>query len=177
VSLQERTSCAWNTNQFFTARIFNGKFNTHSDGVDMPFSQMATSAVANRLPKVIGPKAHAVIDYAMAGTMIAMGAFFWRNNKRAALGAMLCGAATAATSMLTDYPVGVKRVIGFETHGKIDAGLAGLTATMPNFLAFSDEEEAKFFRGAALAETVVAGLTDFEAPAGKVLQMPLDRMA
>lgn len=143
----------------------------------MPFSQMATSAVANRLPKVISPKAHAVIDYAMAGTLFAMGAFFWRNNKRAALGAMLCGAATAATSMLTDYPGGVKRVISFETHGKIDAGLAGLAATMPNFLAFNDEEEAKFFRGVALAETVVTGLTDFDAPTAKVLRMPTDRMA
>ncbi|MCU1286592.1 MAG: hypothetical protein JWO13_2942 [Acidobacteriales bacterium] len=143
----------------------------------MPLSQMATSAVANRLPKVINPKVHAVIDYAMAGTFFALGAFFWRNNKRAAVGAMLCGAATAATSMLTDYPGGVKRVISFETHGKIDAGLAGLTATMPNFLAFGDEEEAKFFRGAALAETVVTGLTDFEASTGKVVRMPYERMA
>jgi hypothetical protein len=143
----------------------------------MPFSQMATSAVANRLPKVINPKAHAVIDYAMAGTFFALGAFFWRDNKRAAIGALLCGAATTATSMLTDYPGGVKRVISFETHGKIDAGLAGLTATMPNFLAFGDEDEAKFFRGAALVETVVTGLTDFEAPTGNLLRMRHEQLA
>jgi hypothetical protein len=143
----------------------------------MPFSQMATSAVANRLPKVINPKAHAVIDYAMAGTFFALGAFFWRDNKRAAIGALLCGAASAATSMLTDYPGGVKRVISFETHGKIDAGLAGLTATMPNFLAFGDEDEAKFFRGAALVETVVTGLTDFEAPTGNLLRMRHEQLA
>jgi hypothetical protein len=74
--------------------------------------------------------------------------------------------------MLTDYPGGVKRVISFETHGKIDAGLAGLTATMPNFMAFNDEDEANFFRTAALAETVVTGLTDFEAPTGKVIEIP-----
>jgi hypothetical protein len=75
--------------------------------------------------------------------------------------------------MLTDYPGGVKRVISFETHGKIDAGLAGLAATMPNFLAFTDDEEANFFRTAALAETVVTGLTDFDAPTGKVVEMPI----
>src|SRR5438128_8061208 len=137
----------------------------------MPLSQMATRAVVNRLPKVINPTAHAVIDYVVAGTFFALGAYFWRNNKRAATGAVLCGSATAATSMLTDYPGGVKRVISFETHGKIDAGLAGLTATMPNFLAFNDEDEANFFRTAALAETVVTGLTDFEAPTGKVIEM------
>jgi hypothetical protein len=139
----------------------------------MPLSQLAARAVANKLPKVINPTAHAVIDYAMAGTFFALGAYFWRNNKRAALGAMLCGSATVATSMLTDYPGGVKRVISFETHGKIDAGLAGLAATMPNFLAFNDEEEANFFRTAALAETVVTGLTDFDAPTGKVVEMPI----
>jgi hypothetical protein len=139
----------------------------------MPLSQIAARAVANKLPKVINPTAHAVIDYAMAGAFFALGAYFWRNNKRAALGAMLCGSATVATSMLTDYPGGVKRVISFETHGKIDAGLAGLAATMPNFLAFKDEEEASFFRTAALAETLVTGLTDFGAPTGKVVEMPI----
>jgi hypothetical protein len=48
---------------------------------------------------------------------------------------------------------------------------------MPNFLAFGDEDEAKFFRGAALAETVVAGLTDFEAPTGNVLRMRHEQLA
>jgi hypothetical protein len=138
----------------------------------MPLTDMATRAVADRLPKVIKPKAHAVLDYAVAGAMFTLGAFFWKRNKRAAIGAMLCGGATVATSLLTDYPGGVKPFISFETHGKIDAGMAGLTATMPTFLAFGDEDEAKYFRGAALAETIITGLTDFSAGSEKVLEMP-----
>jgi hypothetical protein len=137
----------------------------------MALTDMAARAVADKLPKVIDPRTHAFIDYAVAGTFFILGAVFWRRNKRAAIGAMLCGGATAATSMLTDYPGGVKKVISFETHGRIDMGLTGLTATMPNFLAFTDEDEAKYFRGMALAETVVAGLTDFEAGPAKVLEM------
>jgi hypothetical protein len=137
----------------------------------MPLAQTATRVVADRLPKVIGPKAHAVADYSVASLFLFMGAMFWNRNKRAALAAFVCGGATAAVSMLTDYPGGVKRVISYRTHGRIDAGLAGLTAAMPNFMAFNDEEEAKYFRTMALAETVVTGLTDYEA-SYKVIEMP-----
>lgn len=137
----------------------------------MALTDMATRAVTERLPKVIKPKAHAILDYAMAGALITLGAFFWKRNKRAAIGAMACGGATLATALLTDYPGGVKPMISFETHGKIDAGMAGMTATIPTFLAFGDEDEAKYFRGAALAETLITGMTDFGSDA-KVLEMP-----
>jgi hypothetical protein len=138
----------------------------------MVLTGVATRAVTDRLPKVIKPKTHAILDYAMAGALITLGAFFWKRNKRAAIGAMACGGATAATALLTDFPGGVKPVISFETHGKIDAGMAGLTATLPTFLGFGNEDEAKYFRGAALAETIITGMTDFTATSGKVLEMP-----
>jgi hypothetical protein len=137
----------------------------------MALTDMATRAVTERLPKVIKPKAHAVLDYAMAGALITLGAFFWKRNKRAAIGAIACGGATLATSLLTDYPGGIKPMISFETHGKIDAGMAGMTATIPTFLAFGDEDEAKYFRGAALAETLITGMTDFGSDS-KILEMP-----
>jgi hypothetical protein len=65
----------------------------------------------------------------------------------------------------------VKRVVSYRTHGRIDAGLAGMSAAIPSFLAFGDEEEAKYFRTMALAETVITGLTDYEA-SYKVIEMP-----
>jgi hypothetical protein len=48
---------------------------------------------------------------------------------------------------------------------------------MPAFFAFRDEPEAKFFTTAALAETIVTGLTDFNARTGKVIEMPVNRPA
>jgi hypothetical protein len=141
----------------------------------MPLAQTATRVVADRLPKVIGPKAHAIADYSVVGIFLLMGAAFWGRNKRAAIAALACGGATAATSLVTDYPGGVKRVINYRTHGRIDAGLAGLAAAMPNFLAFQDEREAKFFRTMALAETVITGLTDYDAAISKVIEMPRRR--
>ena len=103
----------------------------------MALTDSATRLLADRLPKVIDPKTHAVIDYVMAGAFITMGAFYWSHNKRAAIGAFLCGGAAAATSMLTDYPGGIKKSISFQTHGKIDAGLAGLTTWTSSRCDFS----------------------------------------
>lgn len=139
----------------------------------MTLANTATRMVADKLPKVLDAKSHAVADYLTAGAFFVMAAAFWGRSKRASIAAAMCGGAITATSLLTNYPGGVKKVISFETHGRIDIGLAGLTASIPTFLAFSDEDEAKYFRGAALLETVVTGLTDFDSAAAssKVVEM------
>src|SRR5947199_10469767 len=132
----------------------------------MPLIQKGVQAVADRMPKVISPKTHAIIDYATAGSFLLTGALLWKRNKRAALGALLCGAMEAGTAMLTDYPGGVKPVISFQTHGRIDAGFAGFVATLPNVMMFGGEPEAMFFRGQGIALAAVTGLTDFSAGTG-----------
>jgi hypothetical protein len=125
--------------------------------------QKGLAAMSGRVPKVISPRTHAVIDYVVAGTFFAMGALYWGRNKRAAVSSIMCGAAATINSLLTDYPGGVWRVMSFENHGRIDMGLAGLTATMPGLMQFSDDRESRFFEVQALAETAVAAMTDFEA--------------
>jgi hypothetical protein len=130
----------------------------------MALTQTATKMVTDRLPKVLDARTHAIMDYVTVAGFVALAAMFWGRNKRAAIGAAMCGGAIAATSLLTDYPGGAKRVISFPTHGRIDVGLAGMTVAVPNFLAFAGEEEAKYFRGAALVETLITGLTDFDSP-------------
>src|SRR3954469_12426909 len=139
----------------------------------MTLASTATQMVANKLPKVLDAKSHAIADYVTAAGFAALAAMFWGRNKRAAIGAAMCGGAVVATSLLTNYPGGVKKVISFQTHGRIDVGLAGMTASAPNFLAFADEDESKYFRGAALVETVITGLTDFDSAAAsdKVVEM------
>ena len=129
----------------------------------MAILNTGVSALANRMPKVISPKAHAIIDYATAGTFLLMGALLWKRNRRAAIGSMVCGAMEAGTAMMTDFPGGVVKKISFETHGKIDAGFAGYVAMVPSVLGFGDEPEANFFRGQAIALAAVTGMTDFEA--------------
>lgn len=127
----------------------------------MPLLAQLTRWSTNKMPKVINPTAHAIIDYATAATFFAMAAFFWRRNKRAAISSLVCGSAETITALLTDYPGGVVREISFETHGKIDFGLAGLVANMPAMMRFSDEPESRFFTLQGMTLGAVTGLTDF----------------
>ncbi len=119
-------------------------------------------AISNRLPKVISPKNHAIIDYATAGGFFLMGALMWKRHKRAAISSWICGAQEATVAMLTDYPGGVWKVVSFPTHGKIDTGFAGLVAGMPNMLGFSDDWPAWYFRSQGMALAAVTGMTQFE---------------
>ncbi len=128
----------------------------------MAIVDSSVKALSNRLPKVISPKTHAIIDYATAGSFLLMGALLWKKHKRAAIGSIVCGAIEANTAMMTDYPGGVARLISFQTHGKIDSGFAGMVGLLPSLLGFSDEKESWFFRGQAMGLAAVTGMTDFE---------------
>jgi hypothetical protein len=136
----------------------------------MPLLDQSAKFVTNRLPKVINPTAHAIIDYAMAASFLAMGVFFWNRNKRAAISSLVCGGAEVVTALMTDYPGGVAREISFETHGSIDFGLSGMAASMPDLFRFSDDRETTFFRLQGLAMATVSGLTDFTGT-GKARQL------
>lgn len=129
----------------------------------MAVVQQAVGLLANKLPKVVSPRTHAIIDYAMIGAFIVVGALFWKRNKKASIAAFTCAAAEATTTLITDFPGGVADVISFETHGRIDATLAGAAVSLPNTLGFSDEPEARFFRIQGLALGAVTGLTEFTA--------------
>jgi hypothetical protein len=130
----------------------------------MPIVQKGVAALSDRMPKVLTPKQHAIADYITLGGLVLMTALFWKRNKRAAIGALVCAGAEATNTVLTDFPGGVAKVISFETHGKIDMGLAAICSAMPNFFGFDDEDEAKFFRVMGLNITAVGALTDFSRP-------------
>jgi hypothetical protein len=142
----------------------------------MPILQSGANFAARKMPKVITPGTHAVLDYAVAGAFLVMGMRLWKRNRRAALGSLTCGAAAAINSMLTDYPGGVFRVIDYSTHGRVDAGLAAITAAAPRFLGI-DESEARFFTGSALAETVITGLTDYNYYTDEKEEHPLEAVS
>ncbi len=127
----------------------------------MPMLNSAARMAAKPFPAVISPKAHAVIDYITIGSFLLSAALFWRRSKRAAVAALVSGGAELAVSLLTNYPGGVWKHINFKTHRDIDFGLAGMTATMPEFLAFKDEKEKKFFIAQGAAITVATELTKF----------------
>lgn len=128
----------------------------------MALMQKGVALAAGRMPKMINPRVHSALDYAVAGSFLLMGALFWKRNRRAALGSLLCGGATAAISLLTDYPGGVRKVIPYAMHGQIDSGLIAMTAAMPKLVNIKDDPEAKFFSRQAIAKTAITAMTDFD---------------
>jgi hypothetical protein len=126
----------------------------------MALINSAIGVATKRMPKAITPKGHAVIDYITLGAFIVTGALYWRRHKRAALSAFICGGAELALSLLTDYPGGVKKVISFPTHCKVDIGLAAMTAAMPEVMGFKDDREKRFFLAQSAGITVATNLTD-----------------
>ena len=127
----------------------------------MPILNSAVQIAAKPFPRAISPKTHAIIDYITVGSFFTTAAWFWGRRKRAAIAALISGGAELAISLLTNYPGGVKKVINFRTHREIDFGLGAMTATMPEFLAFKDENERKFFLAQGAMITAVSELTRF----------------
>ena len=116
---------------------------------------------ARRMPKKISPRTHSIIDYAIAGSFFITAGLLWRRHRRAAIAAVACGVAEVATAAITDYPGGVRPVISFATHEKVDGALASVAGAMPFVLRFSDDREATDFRAYGVAIAALTGLTDF----------------
>jgi hypothetical protein len=122
--------------------------------------------IADGVPKVISPGAHAVLDYAVAGTFLAMGAFYQQQrHRKAATLAYLNGAMVLGLAVLTDYPGGLWRKISFKGHGVADAMQAALAGFGPAMMGFSDDREANFFYSQAASEVGVIAMTDWNARA------------
>lgn len=128
----------------------------------MPLLQKSIQVAGKALPKVVSPKGHAIADYSTAGLFLLGSALFWKKSKRAAVASLICGLAEAGIAALTDYPGGMKRVISFPLHKKIDFGLSSMAAAMPEFLAFDDERETGFFRVQSAQIAGVTAVTNFD---------------
>jgi len=127
----------------------------------MPILNSVAQIVAKPFPQVISPKARAVLDHVNVGVLLMSGVWFWRRNKRAAVGALVSGGAALILNLLTSYPGGANNVISFRSRREIDLGLAGMIATMPEFFAFKDDEEKKLFIAEGILMAAVTELTQF----------------
>ena len=115
------------------------------------------------LPKVISPTAHGVIDYAHAAFFLVVGLCCRRSNKRAARAAFATSGFILVQSLLTDYRFGVKPVLSFETHGKMDTVFASSSWLIPRFFGFSRTGAARIFEMNSLAEASFVGMTDWDS--------------
>jgi hypothetical protein len=129
----------------------------------MTLSNVAIEQIEKRLPKVVDARTHGIIDYCHAAFFLGMAWFCRKSEPRAAVAALLTGGFILVESMLTDYPLGVKKVIPFETHGRMDAAFAGASFMVPKFFGFEGTTAATIFKGNGFAESAVVGMTDWDS--------------
>ena len=113
--------------------------------------------------KVISPAQHAVLDYGVAATFLALGFSMLSRHRPAATLAFVNGAMVLGMSMLTDYPGGVFRTLSFRAHRTGDIVQAALAGLGPMLFGFANEPEAKYFYGQAASEVGVIAATDWNA--------------
>ena len=129
----------------------------------MPLINTGLDTLETKLPKVISPTVHGIIDYAHAAFFFTVGVFCSRSNKRAASAAFATSGFILAQSLLTDYRFGAKPVISFETHGKMDSVFAASSWMIPQIFGFKETPAARIFEANSLAEASVVGTTDWNA--------------
>jgi hypothetical protein len=128
------------------------------------FSQTdVLNAVESRLPKVIDARTHGVIDYCHSAFFFGVALLCRKSNPRAATAAAITSAFVLVQSLLTDYPLGAKPVLSFQTHGRMDAGFAASSMAVPRIFGFDSTSAAKIFKMNAFVESAVVGLTDFDS--------------
>jgi hypothetical protein len=120
---------------------------------------------AQRIPKVISPAQHAVLDYTVAATFVAFGLSVRSRHRPAAALAFVNGAMIVGMSMLTDYPGGIFRTLSFRAHRTGDIAQAALAGLGPLLFGFANDPEAKYFYGQAASEAGVIAATDWNAAA------------
>lgn len=123
----------------------------------------AFSETEDRLPKIIDAKTHGYIDYCHAALFFTLAVVNRRKNPRAATASWLTGSFVLTQSLLTDYPLGVKPLISFETHGKMDACSAIASLLIPTAFGFEGTAMSKFFKCNAAIEATAVALTDFNS--------------
>jgi len=116
-----------------------------------------------RLPKVIDARTHGIIDYCHAAFFFGMALACRKSNPRAAIAAAATGGFVLVESLLTDYPLGVKKVIPFSVHGQMDAAFAASSFVMPKLFGFANTPAATVFTTNGFVEGGVVGMTNWDS--------------
>ncbi len=92
-----------------------------------------------------------------------MGLACSRSNKRASAAAFATSGFILAQSLLTDYKYGLKPVIPFATHGKMDRVFAASSWAIPVLFGFKGTGAAKIFESNSAIEGAVVAMTDWDS--------------
>jgi hypothetical protein len=128
-------------------------------------AEQVTGAVTESGAKVLKPLPHGVLDYAMAGTLMAAPWLFgFSRNRKATMHAVGSGLGILGLSLFTRYPLGAVKAIPFPVHGVVETLAGMMTATAPWLMGFSDDRGAKLTHVVSgLGTLAVVAMTDYRA--------------
>jgi uncharacterized membrane protein len=113
--------------------------------------------------KPITPKMHGFIDYGFATMQLATPELLGFNKKAKRVYRLL-SAQVFGYSALTDYPLGIKPVLSYETHHKIDIANVALMAAAAMYRGINkDKRTLAFHLGFVALAAVNVLLTDWKA--------------
>ena len=106
---------------------------------------------------------HAIADYAVAVSLIAVALVVGGSGKAVATGVVI-GAVVLVVSMLTRYPLGVVKVLPFKVHSAGDYLAVALLAASPFALGFSSRDRGLtvFYLAAGAAVLAVSLITNYQ---------------
>jgi len=106
---------------------------------------------------------HAIADYAVGFALIIVAIASGASGKAVAVGVVV-GAVVLLVSMLTKYPLGVKKVLPFTVHSGGDYLAAALLILSPFALDFRDSDSglAAFYIVAGVAVLAVSLITNYQ---------------
>ncbi len=115
------------------------------------------------LIKLLPAWLHAIADYAV-GSLLIVAALAVGGSGLAVATGVIVGAVVLAVSMLTKYPLGVKKVLPFTVHSAGDYLAAALLVISPFALNFnnSDTGLTAFYIAAGIAVLAVSLITNYQ---------------
>lgn len=111
--------------------------------------------------KILSPKMHGILDYAVVLVFLAAPALLGMTGIAAVLSYVLAGVHLALT-LLTDFPMGVVRLIPLTIHGWIELLVGPALIAAPWPLGFAAHARV-FYVAAGVAILVVWRATDYRA--------------
>lgn len=128
----------------------------------MPFLDRLTAKITDRMPSMISPRMHSILELACAGGFLLHAASAWERDRNVAVSSAGCGLFLMTNAALTNFAKRGGFSSDLDSHGRVDIGLAAMIGTLPSLMGIKDKYDARFFRVQAVALAALAGLTDFD---------------
>ena len=129
----------------------------------MSFAGVVLKQVERRLPKVMDARRHGALDYLHAAFFVGMACAYRRRQPRVAAAALVTGGLLLTEALLTDYPLGMKRIIPFEMHGRIDGAAAVMALSLPRILGVEGTAASAIFKSSGVLGATLVGITDYDS--------------